>query len=143
MQIEGHWLSDSEDPLDPRPTIKVTVKAEYRPDLMAFHNSDVHAITGGQQSPILNNLPSPQDVCFLDREDIIHNLQQDLKRGINRVSFAYGSIPMHDLLKHFGVGHEALSRRDQALQEHLRLTLVRVRRADEVHRDIGIHKDQA
>ena len=34
---------------------------------------------------------------------------------------------MQDLLKYFGVGYEALSRRNQALQEKLRIILVRVR----------------
>ena len=62
---------------------------------------------------------------------MVDDVQQQLKRRPNRLSLADGGIAMQDLLKHFGIGHEALSRRDQALQEKLRLAVVRVRRTDE------------
>jgi len=110
---------------------------------MPFHHRDVHAIASGQQSPIPNNLSRPQNVGLLYREDIIHDFQKQLECRRNRFSSADGGIPMQDLLKHFGVGYEALSRCDQALQEKLRFGLVRVRRADEVHQNIRIDKDQA
>jgi len=110
---------------------------------MPLHHRDVHAVASGQQSPILNNLPGPQNIILLYREDIIHNVQKQLECRPNGFPLAYGGIPMQDLLKHFGVGYETLSRRDQAFQEKLRFGLVRVRRTDEVHRDIGIDKDQA
>jgi hypothetical protein len=50
---------------------------------------------------------------------------------------------VQDLLKDFGVCHQALSGSNQTLQEELTLIFVRVRSADEVHRDIGVDKDQA
>jgi len=38
-------------------------------------------------------------------------------------------IPVHYLLKHLGAGDEPLSRQDQALQQRLSFTLVRLRTA--------------
>ena len=79
---------------------------------MALRDRDVHAIAGGQQGPILNDFAGPQYICLLDRENVVHDIRQQLKCRTNRLAFADGGIPMQDLLQHFGVGNEALSRYD-------------------------------
>ena len=55
---------------------------------------------------------------------------------------ASSGVSMHNLLKHLGVSDQPPSTRNQALQQKLRFTLVRVRGADEVHGDIGVYKNQ-
>ena len=54
--------------------------------------------TGQQQCAGLNDLASPHDVRLLDRENLVHNIQQQLKCGANRLSFASGGASMQDLL---------------------------------------------
>ena len=50
-------------------------------------------------------------------------------------------VAVEYLLQDFGVGHQTLSPAYQFLQESLSIRLVRVRRAHQIHRDIGIDEN--
>lgn len=110
---------------------------------MSFHNSDVHAVTRRQQGTVLGDLAGANDVRLLDRKNSVHNTQYDLESRPNRLSFIDRGVPVDNLLKHLGIGHKPLSRRDQPLEQKLGFSLVRVRGTDEVHRYVGIDKNQA
>lgn len=90
----------------------------------------------------MSYLAGSQDVRLLDCEDIVDDVQQELERGADCFPLADGDVSMKDLLQDFGVGHKALSRCNQALQEKLGLALVRMRRPEDVHRDVGVDEGQ-
>ena len=71
------------------------------------------------------------------------DIQYELEGRPDRFSFVDRSVPMDNLLQHLGVSHKPLPRCNQALQEKLRLGLVRVRRTNQVHRNVGVDEDQA
>jgi hypothetical protein len=75
-------------------------------------------------------------------KDVVHDAQQKLKRWPDGFSLAYGGVPMNHLLTHFCIRHKTVPRSDQALEENLSLTFVRLRSPDEVYRNIRIDKDQ-
>jgi len=75
----------------------------------------------------LGDLTSAQDILLVNWEDVVHDVQQELKRRRDGFSLAYGGVPMDYLLKHFCIRHEAVPSSDQPLEENLSLTLVRVR----------------
>lgn len=109
---------------------------------MPFHDGYMHTIPGRQGCPVLHDLPSPQNVRFLDGENVIRDGQYQLERWSDCVSFVYCDIPVNDFLKHLSIRNEPASGRDESLQQQLSLSLARVRRADEVHRNVGVDKDQ-
>jgi len=47
-----------------------------------------------------------------------------------------GDIPVQDLLQDLGIRNQALSVADKIFEQSLRVGLVRVRRADQIHWDI-------
>jgi len=110
---------------------------------MTLHNGDMHAVARRQQSAALHDLAGAKDIGLLDGKNVIHNIQYELEGRPDRFSFLDRGVPMNNLQQHLGVGYKPLSRCDQALQEELRLGLVRVRRTNQVHRNVGVDKDQA
>ncbi len=110
---------------------------------MSLHNGDMHAVARRQQSVALHDLSGAKDIRLLDRKNVVHDIQDELEGRPDRFSSVDRSVPMDNLLQHFCVNHKTLSRCNQALQEKLRLGLVRVRRTNQVHRNVGVDKDQA
>ena len=110
---------------------------------MPLHHGDMQAVTRRQQGGVPDDLAGAKHVRLLDRKNIVHPILYDLERRPGRLAFIDRGIPVDNLLKYLGVGHKPLSSRDRALQQKLGFTLVRVRRADEVHRYVGVDKDQA
>jgi len=110
---------------------------------MALHHGDVDGVARRHQRAVLCDLTGPQDVRLLDSKNIVNDVQNYLEGWPDGLPFADCRVPMQDLLQHFRVSDQPLSRRDKALQQNLSLTLMRMWSADEVHRDIGIDEDQA
>ena len=110
---------------------------------MALHHSDVDGVPRRHRRAVLRDLTGPQDVRFLDSKNIVNDVQHNLEGWSDGFPFADCRVPMQDLLQHLRVSNQSLSGRDEAFQQNLRLTLMRMWRADEVHRDIGIDEDQA
>ena len=87
--------------------------------------------------------PARRTSAFSIPKNLVNDVQTNLEGWSDGFPFVDCRVPMQDLLQHFRVGDQSLPRRDKAFQQNLRLRLVRMRRADEVHRDIGIDEDQA
>ena len=79
----------------------------------------------------------------IDRQHLIRDAQQSIKRWLNRVAAVDRNIAMKNFLQHLGVGHQALAVADEFLQQALGIDLVRMRRAHQVHGDVGINQNQA
>jgi len=66
-------------------------------------------VTRRQTSVVLHNFPCPNCVRFLDSENLIHNLEQNLKRRSNGVAPVYCRVSMKDLLKNFSICYKSLA----------------------------------
>ena len=97
---------------------------------MSLHNGDMHAVARRQQSAALHDLAGAKDIRLLDRENVVHDIQYKLEGRPDRFCSVDRSVPMDNLLQHLGISHKPLSRCNQALQEKLRLGLVRVKRTN-------------
>jgi hypothetical protein len=110
---------------------------------MALHHGDVDGAARRHQRAVLGDLTGPQDVRFLDSKNIVNDVQNYPEGWPDGLSFADCRVPMQDLPQHFRVRDQSPSGRDKAFQQNLSLTLMRMWRANEVHRDIRIDEDQA
>ena len=125
------WFhSDPVDPLKTRPAVEIAVKAQNRSNAMALHNRDVHGVAGRQQRTILGDLSGTQNLRLLDGDHFVDDVQHHLEGWSDGFALFNSRLSMENLLQHFGVSNETLPRRNQALQNHLCLSFVRVRRSD-------------
>ncbi len=88
-------------------------------NVMALHNSDMNTVSGGQQGSILRNFPGAQHIRLFDCEDVIHYIQQGLKRRTDGVAFADRRVSVGDLLKHLGIRDEALTGNHKPIEQQL------------------------
>ena len=82
-------------------------------------------------------------VIEVDGQDAVDHAEQQVECGLDGLAAPDGRVAVADLLEHFGVGQQHLSRRDGAFEQALRIQLVRVGGADEVHRDVGVEQDHS
>lgn len=108
---------------------------------MMFHDGEMHGIPCRQ-------LPMPQDNLFrtfgdgpIHGQHLIDDAEQGVKRRLDCVAAVDGNVAVQDLLKHFGIRNEALPVADQFLEQALRVALMRMRRTNEIHRDVGVDQN--
>src|SRR5579862_9929915 len=78
---------------------------------------------------------------LLDREYLIDNAEQGIECALNGVAPIDSDVSVQDFLQHFSVANQARSLADELLQQTLRISLMWMRRAHQVHRYIGIDKN--
>jgi len=108
---------------------------------MLFHDGEMESITRRQPSMSQDNLLGTLGGGPRDVKHLIDDAQQSVKRRLDGVPAVDGDIPMQDLLQDLGVGDEALAVSDQLFQQSLCVTLVGMRRAHEIHRDVRINQN--
>ena len=72
----------------------------------------------------------------INRQHLIGDAEQSVKGGLDGISPVYGDIPVQDLLQDFGIRNQALSFADEIFEQPLRVGLVRMGRANQIHWDI-------
>ena len=97
---------------------------------MMFHDGEMNGIAS-------RKLPVPKDnlLCTLgsapiNRQHLIDNSKERIKRWLDCVATIDCNVAMQDLLQHFGIRNQALPVTDQLLEPSLRVALVRMRSAD-------------
>ena len=130
--------SDPVDPLKTRPSVEIAVETQNRSNSVALHNRNVHCVAGRHQRSMLGDLPSAQNLHFLDGDHFVDDVQRNLERRSNGFALFDSRIPMENLLQHRGISDQPLPCCNQALQDYLRLGLVWMRGSNQVHRDIRV-----
>jgi hypothetical protein len=105
-----HVASDAMYALQPRPTVEISVEAQDGSNPVALHGRNVDSITSGEKSAILYYFTGSHNIGFFDWENIVDNIQNHLKRRPDRLSSIDACIPVQDLLQHFRIGNQPLSR---------------------------------
>jgi len=93
--------------------------------------------TGLSQDDVLR----PLEVAKLDRKNLIDDSQKRIESRLNRVSSADGDVAVENFLKCLRVRNQALLIGKTFFQDLPGLSLVRMSRPDQVHRDIRIDED--
>lgn len=103
---------------------------------MLLHDRQMHRITSGY-------VPVPHDNLFrafrrgaINRQHLIGDAKQSVKGGLDGIAAVDGDVPVQDLLQDLGICNQALSVANKMFEQSLRVGLVRVRSADQIHWDI-------
>jgi hypothetical protein len=97
----------------------------------------------GHRGTVLGNFASPKDVCFVDCENLVDDVQNRLESRSDGLTPANCRVTTEDLPQDLCVRDQPLSGGGETLQQYLRFGFARMRRPHEVHRDVRIDKDQA
>ena len=139
---ESCFRSDPVDPLNPRPSVEISVKAQNRSNTVVLHDRNVRGVPGRQERTILGDLPRTQDYGFLNGNHLVDDVQGNVERRSDGFAPVNSRVTVENLLQYLSISDETLPRSDQALQDNLGLCLVRMCGSDQVHRDVGIDEDQ-
>ncbi|HVK87865.1 MAG TPA: hypothetical protein VM513_27285 [Kofleriaceae bacterium] len=123
--------------------IEPSVERHDARDVVVLHDRDVERVSRGQPDAAMQDLLGALNVTGRDCKDLVDDAEQSIERGLDRVLPLDRHIPMKNLLQYLGVGDETLTIRDRALDQALRVDLVRMRSSDEVHREVRIDEDHA
>src|SRR5258706_2487854 len=74
-------------------------------------------------------------------EILVDDVKQGIECGLDRLSAADSGVAVQNLLKHLCTGHQPLTTADELLDQALRVSLTRMRRSDQIHRNIRINED--
>lgn len=108
---------------------------------MPLHDRQMKRIASRQSSLSEHDVLRSFEVLELDREDLIDDSQERIESRLNCVSPIDGDVSMENFLKCLGVRDQALFLGKTPSQDFLGITLVRMSRPDQVHRDIRIDED--
>jgi hypothetical protein len=116
--------------------VKPGIKAQDSLNSMLLHDRQMYCIASG-------HLPVPHDYLFrafrcspINGQHLIGNAKQSVERRLDGIAAVYGDVAMQDFLQDLGIGNQALSVADEIFEQSLRVGLVRMRRAHEIHWDI-------
>ena len=76
-------------------------------------------------------------------QHLVDDTEQGVEGGLNRRSTVDGRIAVQNLLQDLDVGDKPFAPRNQSLEGTLRIDLVPVGSADEVHRHVRVDEDHA
>jgi len=108
---------------------------------MLFHHGQVHRVARGKASVPEDDLLGALDDGAIHGENFIDDAKQGIECRLNRVAAVESNVAMQYLLQHFGIGDQALALAQQLLDPSLRVDLVRMGGAHQVHGNIGINQN--
>lgn len=131
------------NPLDAGVSIEPRVEAHDLRHAVVLHRCHVYRVSRGELGPTEEDRLRPLDGLKINGKNLIDKAEQRIEGRLDGVAAADGHVAMQDLLEHLGVGNQALPFGDGPLEQTLRIRLMRVRRPDEVHGEVGIDEDQS
>jgi len=108
---------------------------------MMFHDGEMDGVASGKLPVPKDNLLGTLGNAPINRQHLIDNTEERIKRWLDSIAAVDCNVAMQDLLKHFGVRNQALAVTDQLLEPSLRVALVRMSGADQIHRNIGVDQN--
>ena len=105
------------------------------------HDRDMQRVTGRECRGPEHDVARAVQRFHRDRENLVDDAEESVERRLNRVAPVNRDVPMQDLLQHFHVDDQPSIVDREAFEEPLRVGLVRMRGADEVHRDVRIDQN--
>ena len=101
----------------------------------------MNGVTRRESSFAKYKVSSAFGVRKLNRIHFVDKTNQGRERRLDRVAAIDCDVPVKDFLEHFRIGDQRSSFCDESFEEPACVILVRVRRADQIHRDVRIDKD--
>jgi hypothetical protein len=129
------------DPRQAGDPVESRVEAEDARDLAPLHDGHVQRVPRGHIAGSGEDRLRLLDVGDLDRKDLVHDPQDGVEGGLNRVASADRDITMEDFLEDLRARDETFLVGEQAFEDLLGVPLMRMRGAHEVHRDVRVEED--
>ena len=124
-----------------RKRIEPRVESKNFADMMLLHYRYMNGISRGQSPVFQHNLLGAFHCIAGDRQDLVYNRKHGIKGGLDCLAAVDGDIAVQDFLQGFRIGYQALARTDEFFQPPLSIYFVLMRRADQIHGNIGIDQD--
>jgi hypothetical protein len=96
----------------------------------------MHSATGRQLSIPQDNLLRTLDNGAVHCEHLIYYTEQSVESWLNCVAAIDCDVSVQDFLQDLSIGDKTLTVGDQFLEQALCIGFVRMRRADQIHRDV-------
>jgi hypothetical protein len=96
----------------------------------------MYSVTSRQLSILQDNLLRTLDNGAVNREHLIYYTEQSIESWLNCVAAIDCDVSVQDFLQDLGIGDKTLTVGDQFLEQALCVGFVRMRCADQIHRDI-------
>ena len=124
-----------------RDRVKSSVETQDLSDPILFHNGEMYSVTSRQLPISKNNLFCTFHCDTVHTQHFIDDSKQGIESRLDCVAAIYRHIAVQDLLQRFGIGHESLSAGNQLFKQPLCVGFMRVRRANKIHRNVGINQN--
>jgi hypothetical protein len=111
-----------------RHAVEARVEAHDPCDLLALHDGRVKGVPGREPGSAQNEVLGALDIRSTDGKDFIHDAENRIEGGLNRLATIDRHVPMQDLLEDLGARHEPFSCGNGGLQQALGVRLVRMGR---------------
>jgi len=108
---------------------------------MMFHDGSMNRVARRQLPMPQHNLFRTLDHSPINRQHLIDDAKQRVECWLDGIAAVDRDVAVQNFLQHFGIGNQALALADQLFEQSLRVALVRVRRAHEIHRDVGVDEN--
>ncbi len=108
---------------------------------MLLHDRKVQGIARRESPVTKDDLLGTLEDGVVDGQYLIDYAKQGIKCRLNGIAAVNRNVAMQDLLQYLGIGNQALALAEEFLDPALRVYLMRVRSAYQVHRNIGIDQD--
>ncbi len=108
---------------------------------MLLHDRQMYCVAGGE-SPVTKDDPlGALEDGVVDGQYFIDYAQQRIKRWLNGVAAIDSNISVKYFLEYFCIGDQTLAVAQQLLHPPLRVDLMRMGSAYQVHRNVGVDKN--
>ena len=108
---------------------------------MLFHDGKMHGITRRQLLITQDNLFRTFDYGPIHSQNLVHDAEQSVERGLDGVAAVDCDVAVQDLLENLGVRNQALALADHLFEQPSRIALVGMRSADQIHGDIRVDQN--
>jgi hypothetical protein len=136
--------SSTADPSHAREALEAAIERHDLVDVVGSHNGYVeHVARRISRDGAKQNVFGVHDVGLGNRKDLVDDAQQGFECRLDRVPAVDRDVSMHDLLKDFRIRDQAVAGCDVAFEHPLRIDLMWVRGADQVHRYVRVDQNHA
>ncbi len=143
LQPRDPTSADSPQSGHARQTVKVTIERQDLLDPVPPHDGEVNGIPSREIRVTDHDVPGTLDNLEVHRQHLVDKLEQDLEARLDGVASVNRHVSVEDFLEDLGVGDQPSSLGDGPLEKAPRIDLVRVLRAHQVHRNVGVDQDHS
>jgi len=110
-------------------------------DSVVLHDGDMQGIAGGESAISQDDFLRALCGGLIDSQNLVDSAEQSVECRLDGITAVNCNVAVQDFLQYLGVRHQALTVTHELLEESLRVSLVKVRRAHKIHRDVRIDQN--